>query len=137
MFTWILKRVTNTSRGTFGVLIDENYIPFLLTLEPPWMNNVHEISCIPMGSYKCQRTHHPKHGECFQVMNVENRSDILFHQGNTIKDTEGCIILGKEFGYLYDKSPAILMSLDAVNGIFIRRLKDINEFNLRIIECPI
>lgn len=137
MFTWILKRISDTDNGTFGVLIDEYYIPFLVTLERPWIDNQHDISCIPVGTYKCKRTQHLEHGECFQVMDVEDRSAILIHSGNTIKDSKGCILLGKEFGKMFDGVPSIMISKEAVNGVFMKRLLGVDEFNLRIISCDV
>ena len=44
-----LKRVAENEDGTFGVLIHNN-VPFCLTIEPEWKNNMKNISCIPEGS---------------------------------------------------------------------------------------
>ena len=92
-----LKRVLITDDGVIGVLTCGN-APVCLTLEEEWKDNARSISCIPAGSYLCKRVVTPRHGETFEVMNVPGRSSILIHSGNTEADTEGCILVGKEFG---------------------------------------
>ena len=68
------------------------------TLENPWVNNKKNISCIPRGEYKV-RLRYPRESGTrdylhLLVEDVENRSYILFHRGNTAKDTRGCILVG-------------------------------------------
>jgi hypothetical protein len=103
-----LIRTQSNKYGTFGRLNGKYY-----TAELPWKDNHAELSCIPPGSYTTQWTQHPKHGWCFQVMNVPNRSDILIHVGNYAGDTtlglrsdfEGCIGLGNDIGWLTPDPP--------------------------------
>ena len=92
-----LKRILITDDGVLGVLIC-GHRPVCLTLEEEWKENARGISCIPAGSYLCQKVTTPKHGETYQVLDVPGRSSILIHSGNTEEDTEGCILVGKEFG---------------------------------------
>jgi len=68
------------------------------TLENPWLDNQRNISCIPEGKYKV-RLRLPRESATrdylhLLVEDVENRSYILFHRGNTAKDTRGCILVG-------------------------------------------
>ena len=68
------------------------------TLENPWLNNKKNFSCIPRGEYKV-RLRLPRESSTrdyihLLVEDVENRSYILFHRGNTAKDTRGCILVG-------------------------------------------
>jgi len=68
------------------------------TLENPWLDNQRNISCIPEGEYKV-RLRLPRESATrdyvhLLVKDVENRSYILFHRGNTAKDTRGCILVG-------------------------------------------
>jgi hypothetical protein len=52
--TIILTRVSSTSYGTFGTLIDTtNYYPFATTVERPWLENKSNVSSIPAGTYTC------------------------------------------------------------------------------------
>jgi len=92
----ILKRITHHKTGTYGVLVHDN-LPFAVTFENPWLNNLPFKSCIPAGVYPCQYYNSIHHGYTFQVHDVENRSGIVFHCGNDIKDTKGCILVGEYF----------------------------------------
>jgi hypothetical protein len=89
----ILKRVSSDEDGTYGVLLLNERI-IALTLEDSWKDNRRNVSCIPEGSYLCRLTYSPKFGKTYEVLDVPNRSNIIFHWGNTEKDTEGCILLG-------------------------------------------
>jgi len=124
-----IKRISYLTDTTLGVLMIEG-VPLCMTLEPPWKNNEKRVSCIPVGSYHCERVRSPKFGNTFEVNNVSGRGDILFHIGNVAEDTSGCILLGSEFGEI-DGSPAVLNSKNAIQKFF-RITKDINEFSLKI-----
>ena len=124
-----LIRIASIPTGTFGVLKADD-IPFCLTLERPWLNNKRNISCIPSGFYYCSRVDSPKFGNTFRVTDVPGRSHILFHKGNLMDDTHGCIILGEEFGYL-NKQIAVLSSGRAFQE-FTQLTKGIAGFYLRI-----
>lgn len=107
-----LKRITQGDH-TYGVLIWKNE-PLGVTLELPWRNNQRNISCIPAGNYICSRYRSPTHGDCYFISDVPNRSHILIHAGNTLKDTQGCILVGR----LFEKD-AILRSRSALREMFI------------------
>jgi hypothetical protein len=98
-----LFRFPSIRDGTFGVLL-EGSVPFCLTLERPWLNNEVGKSCIPDGEYICQRVTSPKFGITFQVCDVEGRTFILFHIGNLMDDSHGCIILGEQYEPLNGKN---------------------------------
>lgn len=125
-----LKRTYTGPEGTTGVLAVKDCFPFCLTLEPPWKDNQKNISCIPADTYFCNRVRSPKYGITFEVTLVENREHILFHWGNRVRNTKGCILLGEEYGYL-DGHPAILSSKRAFNE-FMRKLEGEDEFALVI-----
>lgn len=93
MKTVTITRHETSDNGTFGILNVENEF-VCLTLELPWHNNQKNISCIPVGEYNVVYRTTPSYGEKYKILNVPNRSGILFHAGNTIDDTEGCILLG-------------------------------------------
>jgi len=106
-----LVRVTEYNGATMGVLcIDDS--PEMVTLEDAWRYNETKVSCIPVGRYKMKLHKSPKFGVTYQVMDVPERSHILFHAGNTHKDTHGCILLGLQFGKV-GKETAILASRSA------------------------
>ena len=132
--TYLLKRISMTDKGVFGVLIDEDNIPFVLTLERPWINNQKGVSCIPSGTYECQRVNTPKHGEVFQVINVPDRDSILIHKGNIDEDSQGCILVGENFAYNIKNGQPGVSSSGAAFDEFMGKLKGQSKFTLRIVE---
>jgi len=71
---------------------------FCDTLELPWKNNEKSVSCIPHGVYKA-RLRLPRESATrnyihILVKDVPDRSYILFHRGNTAKDSRGCVLVG-------------------------------------------
>ena len=127
-----LQRIAFTSDGTFGVLLDNDGIPFALTCEREWVNNQPDVSCIPAGSYACKRVNSPRFGNTFEVTDVPGRTSILFHSGNTKDDSKGCILVGEEFGTVNGKT-AVLSSKRGF-AEFLERLKDVDKFELWIKE---
>lgn len=115
--------------GTPGILScgDELWIA---TLERKWDDNKPETSCIPTGKYRARLGDFPKHGKCFEVTNVPNRTTILFHKGNFQTDSLGCILLGTGFGVIND-GLAISMSGVAFDW-FNKFLAGETEFELEI-----
>ncbi len=106
-------------------------VPFCLTLERKWVDNKVGESCILSGAYICQRVNSPKFGETFEVKNVPNRTAILFHKGNIMDDSHGCIILGEQFEPLEGKNAVISSGKAFIE--FIQRTQGINEFDLFIL----
>lgn len=108
----LIKRIAEYKGATLGVvLIDKR--PQFVSLELPWLNNEQNKSCIPEGYYDIRIKRSDKFGVTLEVQGVPNRSDILFHAGNTAKDTHGCILLGRRFGEI-EGLPAVLDSNMAI-----------------------
>ncbi len=127
-----LVRVTEHNNATLGVLcIDDS--PEFVTLEDAWRDNERMVSCIPVGRYKVMPRNSPKFGKTWQVMNVPERDHILFHAGNTHKDTNGCILLGMQFSKM-DGEPAILASRSAFLQ-FMGKLSGCLEAELIVIDA--
>lgn len=131
MLTIDLIRVGQSQAGTFGVL-RLGQVPFALTLEQPWRDNETDISCIPPTEYVCRRVQSPKFGETFEVQGVERRSHILFHKGNTLADTHGCILVAEEFAT--DGGIPIVSNSAKGYQEFMKKLTGLEEFTLRIME---
>ena len=123
MKTIILTRKQTGNDGTFGMLNVDNMFA-CMTLELPDKCNQRNVSCIPAGKYSIVPHQSPKFKKVYKVLNVPNRGDILFHVGNYLEDTEGCVLLGmyrmvnmisqsrKAFEYFYkmlDWQPAVLL----------------------------
>ncbi len=93
----LIIRDTFTEKSTIGKLFI-NGESFCDTLENPWIDNQRSISCIPKGNYKVRlrlaRESATRDYLHLLVRDVPNRDYILFHRGNTAKDTSGCILVG-------------------------------------------
>ncbi len=93
-----IRRYGYTPMGTFGVMAmpsGEN----LYTVERPWLNNAPEVSCIPEGVYNCAPRRYNRGGyQAVEVQSVPGRSYILFHRGNTMHHSAGCILVNSRFG---------------------------------------
>ena len=124
-----MKRVATSDAGTFGVIMDEGK-PFCVTCELPWKDNAANISSIPAGVYEAVRVDSPRFGNTFEVVNVRGRSHILFHRGNSIKDSKGCILLAEGFG----PDEHVERSRNAFSE-FLDRTQDYSKFILQIQEA--
>ena len=93
----LLIRDTFTENSTIGELF-LNGERMCDTLENPWKDNQRNISCIPEGEYKVRlrlaRESATRDYLHLLVQDVPNRDYILFHRGNSAKDTSGCILVG-------------------------------------------
>jgi len=65
---------------------------------------------------------------------VPGRSHILFHSGNTMEDTEGCILVGEEFSGTWD-APYLASSRRGFLEL-LSYLEGIPEFDLNILDPP-
>lgn len=127
----LIRLEDNKQFGTFGVLkINKNV--FCVTLEPPDELNKKGKSSIPTGQYVCEKYISPRFGSTYQVLDVPDRDYILFHPGNTVYDTEGCIVLGQYFGKLRENR-AVLNSGNTFRT-FLVKMNEHNNFILTISE---
>ena len=118
----ILERIAKKKDYTIGRLyiqysVDDEYLAgtkkiyFCDTLEPTWRDYAHGgrkikgQSAIPEGRYAVVISYSPKFKQWLPILlGVPNFSGIRIHAGNTAKDTEGCILVGKnrEVGKVLD-----------------------------------
>lgn len=124
-------RLEETGQGTFGVLRLQKEI-FCVTLEPPDYENARDISCIPAQQYECVFVNSPRFGETYQVMDVPGRDYVLFHAGNVVENTKGCILLAQHFGKL--KGKRAVLNSGATFIEFMNRLAGYEVFKLTIRE---
>lgn len=108
-----------------GLKGDGGLKPFCDTLEPPRRNllnggkwdkrlKVKGMTAIPEGRYLMRLTYSPKFGKrLFQLMDVPLFDGIRIHSGNSVKDTQGCILVGNntKVGRL-ENSRAVLFKLE-------------------------
>jgi hypothetical protein len=125
--TATLQRTHTGKMGTYGIL-GWNGLPLCVTLEDPPLGNQRRISCIPAGKYTVVPHSGQKFKDVWRLEDVPGRDGILIHIGNSIADTEGCILVGLGIG-----SPGITNS-----GLAMTRLKETLPpmFNL-IINDPV
>jgi len=127
----LLRLEENYIYGTFGVLIIDSKV-FCVTLEPPDVLNQTSISSIPAQQYTCKRYSSDSYPNTFQIMNVPERSYVLFHAGNFVENTEGCVLLARKFGVL-SGGRAVLNSGETFNQ-FMEKMSGVDEFRLTIRE---
>ena len=94
----LILRDTFTEESTIGELF-LNGERVGDTLELPFRDNQRSVSCIPTGEYKV-RLRLPRESATrdyihLLVQDVPSRDYILFHRGNSAKDTRGCILVGQ------------------------------------------
>ena len=124
-----LMRVEQGDDGTFGVLRLDGEA-YCVTLEPPDKGNAQNISCIPEGVYECRRTVSPRFGETFEVIDVPQRTSILFHAGNVVRDTRGCVLLGRHYGRV--RGDRGVLSSGRTFSDFMARCEGVEEFPISI-----
>ena len=108
------------------------------TVERPWLDNKHGISCIPPGLYDINPFNSEHHPNCFSLENENlgvslygdtTRTAILIHVANFPSDVEGCIGPGLS---LHHQRWGVLNSREAMGNL--RRLinTDIADWKLKI-----
>lgn len=87
----ILIRFKYKGDAVMGILFDQNgNLGTYFTIEKLSKH-------IPMGHYKVELTKSPKFKKDLPIVyndSVTKRRGIRIHEGNSVKDTEGCILIG-------------------------------------------
>ena len=97
-----LTRIAKRPDYTIGGLTDEKGERICDTLEPTWRDykggelKVPKKSAVPEGTYRVVVTKSPRFGRYLPLLvGVPGFEGIRIHSGNTVKDTEGCILVGE------------------------------------------
>lgn len=106
----------------------------IFTLEDKWRDNARQISCIPIGTYRCvphgwEANTKVRFPRVWRLVGVKDRDAILIHVGNTHLDTHGCILVGLG-RRIVKEEPQITSSRLAIE--LMRREIGPNEFTLVI-----
>jgi hypothetical protein len=101
-------------------------------LEPPWLNNMKCVSCIPEGEYICTRFASTRFGGTWAIP-VEGRTNIVFHWGNSIIDTLGCPLVGFDIGWL--KGRRAVLDSRKCHKELMDRTRHLEELKLTIINA--
>jgi hypothetical protein len=140
----VIERLRDSATEAQGILgTAELYHPAGIELwsgfsiELPWRDNVHEISCVPEGIYVAEVVFVQKFNmNLYLLKNVPNRTSCLIHVANWAgdvskgfrSDVEGCTGLGEGHGMLTPpghsvpqlavtgSGPAIEAFMKAANG---------------------
>ncbi|WP_320174929.1 DUF5675 family protein [Maridesulfovibrio sp.] len=90
-----LRRVEQSEDVTIGVLtVDGEGVCWCL--EEPWRENEPDVSCIPAGTYPLALEHSPSKGRMlWTIKDVQGRSYVRIHIGNSVDDTAGCVLPGE------------------------------------------
>lgn len=123
-----LCRVAQRYNKVWGVLVGWDSIPLGVTFERAYATNDPAspalVSMTDMrpkfgpGSYTCSKAffHRGKY-DTYEI-SVPGHERILFHIGNTVKDTEGCILIGESYGIdgIYGSRNGFAKFMNHLNG---------------------
>ena len=141
----VLEREGSSPWGTFGTLmLDDGWE--CKTVEPRWLGNAKGKSCIPPGTYKMTmrdspvvtRTSNGRFSRGWEVTNVPGRTFIMLHPGNWDRNSDGCILVGREFAVITDgkrrglQYPGVTHS-QSVFAALMERLASSEAWDLHII----
>ena len=97
-----LTRIAKRADYTIGRLEDENGVKICVTLEPKYRDykggelKVPRKSAVPEGTYPVVVTKSKKFGKYLPLLvGVPGFEGVRIHSGNTVNDTEGCILVGQ------------------------------------------
>ena len=109
-----VQRMAETRNSTPGILTVTAGSHSLrgVTLELPDRRNAPNVSRVPAGTYSGGVQHSERLGNVVRLYDVPGRSNILIHAGNTVQDTEGCILPGELAG-----RDTVARSRNALQGI--------------------
>jgi len=122
-----LKRKYREGEATLGIITMKSK-ELCRTLERPWLDNQSNVSCIPEGKYIAKKYSSAKYPDVWELKNVKDRTYILIHAGNLVKHTEGCILVGMDWGFLNDE----LAVLSSRKALYSLRMTLGDEFEIEI-----
>jgi hypothetical protein len=142
---WLLSTTDYRADGVFSELHCDDEL-FSVTLEHAFAQSDSSFAPkLPRGAtYTCKVGTGPANGmhvlehynqgrpfAAYEVMGVPGHSGILFHVGNTNKDSDGCLLMGEKILTLRDSTWMIFKSQDTFVK-FMQTMDGIEEFTLRV-----
>jgi hypothetical protein len=126
----VIERGASTDSGTFGIA--KMGALTWHSLELPWRDNAHGISCIPAGIYRATwidaaELGAPHLGMVYHVLNVPGRTGILLHKANWAgdvakglhSDLEGCLSIGESIGQLETPAGVLQDAIERSGPAFV------------------
>ena len=105
-FVKITRGKDPENKSTFGkVEVLDGNLKVVWTgssMERPWKDNKNDESCIPAGLYRLKKRVSPivdktsggEFKEGWEVTDVQGRTFIMFHVGNYVRNSNGCVLIG-------------------------------------------
>ena len=133
------RNMTCKDNSTIGRLLI-NQKEMGRTLELPWRNNETNISRIPQGEYNAWIRKKGNRKWRIQLDDVPYRKDVQIHIGKYQRNTEGCILVGKEV--IANGNKCSIADTNSVMDLIFEEMKkfaasdDLNmtqEVNIRVV----
>ncbi len=129
-----LERFLHADNFTLGRLFVGNEVFF--TIEKPWKDNEPFISCIPVGKYICKKYSSDKYPNTYEITEVPNRTQILFHVANYARDVLGCIGIGLGVGCWFDRGNFLHAVTESESMIGVTNSRNaVNQFMDLVGSC--
>lgn len=137
-----LRRTDARSDGIFGdFTFDGDPGRFCFTLEHAYMGPGGPPATfapkVPAGVYTCVRGTHTLHNgvpfETFEITGVPGHAGILFHAGNFNRDSEGCVLVGKQVVVDPNTGDEMVTGSRIEFGEFMARLAGVDTFELEVV----
>lgn len=114
-----------------GRLFYEGF-PFCYTLERPWLDNKKNVSCIPEGTYTAVKRFSLRFARnLFELQDVPGRQNISIHAGNTLLNTDGCVLVGSGITCEIGTIPVLFKSKIALDNL-MELFKEDEEIEIEI-----
>lgn len=140
-FVKITRGKDPENKSTFGkVEVLDGNLKVVWTgssMERPWKDNKNGESCIPAGLYKLKKRVSPivdktsggEFKEGWEVTDVQGRTFIMFHVGNYVRNSDGCVLIGTKIA-VHDTEGFMVTSSKAAFKEFMNIIEKLNVDNL-------
>lgn len=118
------REIVNEHRTIGSLYVDGDY--YCDTLEPPISRESHPA--VPAGTYEVRMFPSQKFRALRPILiGVKGRSEILIHEGNYVRQTLGCILVGVQ-----DGKGNLIHSMDKLSPL-CRWIKDTIKRDIRVL----
>lgn len=140
-FVKITRGKDPENKSTFGkVEVLDGNLKVVWTgssMERPWKDNKNDESCIPAGLYRLKKRVSPivdktsggEFKEGWEVTDVQGRTFIMFHVGNYVRNSNGCVLIGTKIA-VHDTEGFMVTSSKSAFKEFMDVIEKLNVDNL-------